>query len=158
MRKFLYNWWPVIIWVALIAMESTDLMSGAHTGKLLDVVLTPIFGVIENHRLELINFLLRKIGHLTGYAILSLLVFRALRRSYANRSQSFRVDSSTLRRWAAQAIAFTALVASADEFHQSFIPSRTSSIGDVMLDTFGAVLMMIFVLLTCRLQQRRELA
>jgi VanZ family protein len=148
MRKLLWNWLPVAIWLAIIAVESTDMMSGAHTGSFLSAILTPFFGTLSYHQLDLINFLLRKTGHLTGYAILSLLVFRALQRTFAG----------SLRRWAALAVAFTALVASADEYHQSFLPSRTSSVRDVMLDTCGAVLMMIFVLLGVRSQQRRELA
>jgi VanZ family protein len=148
MRKVLYNWLPVVIWLAMITLESTDMMSGAHTESWLGVILKPLFGVIPHHRLEVINFLLRKTGHLTGYAILSLLFFRGLLRTF----------SGPVQRWAGLAIAFTALVASADEYHQSFLPSRTSSVYDVMLDTFGAVLMMTVVLLAFWFQQRRELA
>jgi VanZ family protein len=148
MRKFLSNWLPVVIWLAFIALESTDMMSGEHTGNFLHSILTPWFGEIPYRQLDLLNFLLRKTGHLTGYAVLSLLVFRGLIRTF----------TGSVTRWAGLAIAFTALVASADEYHQSFIPSRTSSIRDVMLDVCGAVLMMLFTLLTLKLQSRRRLA
>ena len=78
-----------------------------------------------------LHYWLRKAGHLTAYGILSALWFRAL-----------RSDQRTpwLLRWATGAVALAVLVAAADEWHQSSIPSRTGAIQDVFLDAGGAVL------------------
>ncbi len=149
MRKLLYNWLPLVLWLMVIAFDSTDTMSAEHTGKVLEAILTPIVGQVSPQQFDLIHFLIRKAGHLFEYAVLSLLVFRGLRLTFAGPS----------RRWAAIVIAFTPLVAWADEFHQSFVPSRGGGdLKDVVLDTTGAVLMMAFVLFSRRFLQRRPTA
>jgi VanZ family protein len=56
-------------------------------------------------------------------------------------------DVTWTPRWAAIAILGTALVASLDEWHQSFIPSRTGRWQDVALDTcagMGAQLLLLW--------------
>jgi VanZ family protein len=45
----------------------------------------------------------------------------------------------------------TALVASLDEWHQSFIPSRTGTVRDVILDTCAGIGAQILVLLWVKL-------
>lgn len=75
---------------------------------------------------------IRKGGHLTEYAVLSTLCWRAVH-------QPFRGDA---RDWswrdAGIAMMMAALYAASDEFHQAFIPSRTASPWDALLDTCGA--------------------
>jgi len=46
----------------------------------------------------------------------------------------------TLRSWGF-AVASTFAVASGDEYHQTFLPSRTGLFSDVVLDTCGGILM-----------------
>ncbi len=145
MRRVLYNWLPVVLWLMFIMFNSTDMMSAEHTGSILEAILTPLFGKVSPQRFDLIHFVIRKSGHLFEYAMLSLLVFRGLRLTFVGPG----------RRWAGIAIAFTALVAWADEFHQSFVPSRGGGdIKDVVLDTAGAILMMMLVLFSRRFLQR----
>ncbi len=60
---------------------------------------------------------------------MSLLILRALR---AGRRRS-RLG------WAFMAIALVAGYAALDEFHQSFVPGRTASVADVLLDTAGGI-------------------
>jgi VanZ family protein len=146
MRRFFYNWLPVGLWLIVIMVNSTDMMSAEHTGTILQAILTPLFGEVPPRRFDLIHFVIRKSGHLFEYAMLSLLLFRGLRLTFLGPA----------RRWAGIAIAFTATVAWADEFHQSFVPSRGGGdIKDVMLDTTGAILMMMLVLASRRLLQCR---
>jgi VanZ family protein len=89
---------------------------------------TPTFG--------LIHFLLRKSAHFTEYAILSALWFRAL-----------RVGLPTLWqiRWALIGLVISLLVAIVDEVHQAFVPSRTGSAHDVLLDLCGALFAQIVI-------------
>jgi len=46
---------------------------------------------------------------------------------------------------AALALLGTALIASSDEFHQSFLPNRTASPWDVLIDCSGAITMQVLV-------------
>jgi VanZ family protein len=73
---------------------------------------------------------MRKGGHVVGYGILSILLFRAWRATLPMAS-----NAKWAWRWANIALLGTALVASLDEWHQSYIPSRTGRWQDVVLDT-----------------------
>jgi VanZ family protein len=57
-------------------------------------------------------------------------------------------------RWASIAVLMTAFVASLDEWHQSFIPSRTGRWQDVVLDTCAGVAAQVLILLW--LKQKRN--
>jgi len=45
-------------------------------------------------------------------------------------------------------------VACLDEWHQSVLPGRTSSVGDVLLDTFGAILFNVILLVVLARRRR----
>jgi len=135
-RRELNYWLPPIVWAAVILIASTDLFSGSNTAGVLQQIAVTIFG----HRLapataETLNFFIRKSAHLTEYGILGALTFRALRGE--QKSWSWR--------WAIGAIVFVAVIASIDEIHQSFVPSRTGTWHDVLLDTAGATLAQILI-------------
>jgi VanZ family protein len=49
--------------------------------------------------------------------------------------------------WATIAVLGTALVASLDEWHQSFLPSRTGTPRDVLLDSCAGIAAQILVFL-----------
>lgn len=144
-QNLLWSWLPVVLWLGIIAVESTDLLSAAHTGTWLYQVVTRIFGAIDAQLFDVFHAVLRKFGHFIGYAILCVLMFRAL-------AATFRRAAVFPLRWAAASVAFTFLVASLDEWHQSFLSSRTGSFRDVVLDTAGAVCLQAVVLLAMRLQ------
>jgi len=136
MRRFLTYWLPPILWAAVILTASTDLFSGANTGSVLDRILRWLAG----HRfppstLDTMNFVVRKCAHLTEYGILGALTFRALRGE--RESWSWR--------WAIGAIVIAVCIASIDEIHQTFVPSRTGTWHDVVLDMAGAALAQILI-------------
>ncbi len=93
-------WAPVVVWAAVIFAFSAipSLSSGLGTWDLV----------------------LRKIAHLTEYAILGGLLLRALGRPLV-----------------AVAIALGALYATSDEIHQHFVRGRHAAWYDVVLDTVG---------------------
>src|SRR5438876_11901548 len=70
-KQVLLLWLPAALWLGVIAVESTNVLSAQHTGAILRTVLSFFFGQIESHRFNLIHGLLRKTGHFFGYAILS---------------------------------------------------------------------------------------
>ncbi len=89
------------------------------------------------------RFYLRKLAHVTEYLILYLLVYRLL-------SQYFSPRRSL---WLA--LIWCSIYAATDEFHQSFVPGRGASLWDVGIDTAGASLGLIMVLVWQNLGQRK---
>lgn len=130
MRDFLKFWLPVLIWMAVIFSASADSHSYQHSSSIVMPLLRWLFPHMPESEREVIHHILRKCCHLTEYAILGLLVFRALHHS-KNRLPAWswpRVGGALL-------IIF--LYASSDEFHQRFVPTRTSRFSDVLIDTAG---------------------
>ena len=128
------QWIPASIWLGIICFESTDLLSSAHTGSILYSVLTYFFGHVNPLAFVVWHHLLRKAGHVAGYAILSWLLFRAWR---ATLPLPHALNWSLA--WARISFLMTALVATLDEWHQTFIPSRTGNLRDVLLDSTAAL-------------------
>lgn len=148
-----WAWVPVALWVGIIAVESTGLMSSENTGSVLYAVVTAILGHIDRHKFEIFHALLRKCGHFSGYAILSLLFFRALGCTV---SRAAAAAAYTL--FPAVSVLFTFFIASLDEWHQSFLPSRTGAFSDVLLDTSGAVAVQLLLLLMVRIRHAKAVS
>jgi VanZ family protein len=134
-------WIAAILWLMVIAIESSALLSAHNTSRILYPLLHYIFG-LDWDRFEVWHFYIRKSGHVVGYGTLSILLFRAWRATLPAMS-----DVKWTIRWANIAILGTALVASLDEWHQTFIPSRTGSVRDVALDTCAGIAAQVLVLL-----------
>lgn len=129
---FVRLWLPPILWIAVIFSASTDTFSATQTAPWLATVINAIAGhPVSPDTFEIVQFAVRKTAHLGEYGILAALLFRALRAD--------RVNRWTLA-WSLTAVAIAILVAITDEWHQSFVPSRTASPWDVLVDTIGAIL------------------
>jgi hypothetical protein len=76
-RRFLKNWLPVIVWVGVIFLGSTDLMSAEHTSRFIVPFLRWLKPDISAETLASIHFIVRKCTHVGEYAILALLLLRA---------------------------------------------------------------------------------
>jgi VanZ family protein len=129
----LKTWIAAILWLILISIESTSVLSSHNTGRILYPVLHFLFGM-DWESFEVWHFFIRKSGHVIGYGTLSILLFRAWRATLPAMS-----DVKWTQRWATIAILGTTLVASLDEWHQSFLPSRTGRWQDVVLDTLAGL-------------------
>jgi len=127
-------WWPAIVWIGLIAFESTDFFSSEHTGSILYALLTRLFGQINFYDFLVFHHYLRKTGHVVGYGMLSLLLLRGWRATF---------DYTLLLRAALLSWLGTACVAALDEWHQSYIPSRTGTVWDVALDSVAGVVFLV---------------
>jgi VanZ family protein len=75
-----------------------------------------------------LDYIIKKGAHALGYGFLGLSYYYALPRSL-----------SRLYRWVLAWI-MAILFALSDEYHQSFVQGRNSSLGDVAIDGFGAIL------------------
>src|SRR5207253_1241291 len=74
---FLRYWLPIIIWLALIFIGSTDLMSAEHTSRIIGPLLHWLFPTISPSTVLRVQFLMRKFAHVSEYAILAVLLYRA---------------------------------------------------------------------------------
>ena len=144
-QELLKAWIAAALWLALIAIESTDLLSSSHTGSFLYSLLTSVFGRIDVAKFIYWHAIGRKIGHVLGYGILSVLLFRAW-----HVTLPFADQRRWSWRWAQVAVYGTVLVASLDEWHQSYIPSRTGTWHDVMLDGCAGIAAQILIYLLVR--------
>ena len=130
-RSLAKYWIPVISWLLLIFLASGDLMSAEHTSRFLIPFLRWIQPDISDETLALIQLGIRKAAHLTEYAVLALLLCRAVLRG------------TNLKWWRptlfASAWVVCVLVAAIDEIRQSFVASRGASAWDVMIDSAGAI-------------------
>jgi VanZ family protein len=143
-------WLWVVLWLGVIAIESTSALSSENTGHFLYPVLHFLFGVDPLSFLTW-HFFLRKSGHVFGYGMLSWLLFRALRiTALSSRDPNWSMV------WSLLAVAGTAFVASMDEWHQSFLPSRTGTVRDVLLDTIAALVIQILVFLLVQARKKRR--
>ena len=120
---------------------------------MLYAVLTRLFGPINSFAFLEWHHYLRKGGHVFGYAMLSYLLFRAWRATLPRVSAALWAAS-----WAGIAFVMTALVASLDEWHQTFLPSRTGTIRDVLLDSTAALgaQVLIWIFLRNRTRSQEE--
>jgi len=147
------EWIAALLWLALIAIESTPWFSFQNTGHMLYALLASFFGTVDVSRVSLANAVLRETGHVTGYGVLSWLFFRAWRATF----RSSRAAAWALA-WSAAAFVMTAAVASLDEWHQTFLPSRTGAFRDVLLDSSAAlaVQILLFALWKRRVARAQE--
>ena len=139
--RWLWTWWPVVFMTTVIFFESTEWFGADHTTSILRTVWQAIFGHVADARWEIIHHYIRKTGHFIGYGLVGLSWLRAWRRT--------RPDW-TFRKAGVLALLATALTASSDEFHQSFLPNRTSSPWDVLLDCTGAFFLLLIAYLYLR--------
>jgi VanZ family protein len=138
----LYYWVPVLCWMAVVFSASADTQSSQHSSALFVPLIRWLFPHISPATLDELHHLFRKTCHLTEYAILALLVWRAVRRPVRRDPRPWN--------WAEAGLSLSVVFAYAasDEFHQIFVPTRTPLITDVMIDTSGgaAALLLLWVL------------
>jgi len=135
-RWWMAVWLPVLLAITVIVIESTGTFSAQNTSSWLRPVFEKVVGAISNRAWDQLHHYLRKTGHFVGYGTVGFTFLRAWLHTLARRGLS------SLLAWRAEctvlAILSTAIVATCDEFHQHFLPSRTGTPVDVLLDTSGA--------------------
>jgi VanZ family protein len=136
---------PLIIWMALIFFASTGEFSASNTTLVIKPLLRWLFPHISDERIAVFHFLLRKCGHFSEYAILGMLA-----------AQAFIASShARLRRhWFLAGVILVGIYAFSDEYHQSFVPTRTASIYDSLIDILGGVTALVLVAMWRQRRQR----
>ncbi|OLE53054.1 MAG: hypothetical protein AUG51_15130 [Acidobacteria bacterium 13_1_20CM_3_53_8] len=121
---------PLVLWLGLIFFASTGEFSAENTSLIIGPLLHWLFPNISDERVQLVHFFVRKLAHFTEYAVLALLAVRA----FTNSSHE-----AIRRRWFLLSLLLIALYALSDEFHQSFVTTRTASLYDSLIDTSGGL-------------------
>lgn len=132
MKSFLKYWLPVLGWLVVTFIGSTNVLSVANTSRFIVPFLLWLKPGMTEEATWRIIVVMRHCAHVGEYMVLALLMWRALRWGI---SVSMRM--STL---CGVVLLGCALFAASDEFHQTFVKSRTPSVRDVLLDVAGASL------------------
>ena len=133
-RQRLWRYGPLLLWIAFISLASTSEFSASNTSQLIRPLLLWLFTNLSEARLGAVHFLTRKAAHFTEYAVLAFLTRRALITS----SHAF-----IQRYWFQLGLLLVMTFALLDEFHQSFVPSRTASIYDSAIDVAGGLTVLL---------------
>jgi len=134
---------PLILWICLILFASTTNASMSNTSRFIRPFLEFLFPDTSETTLIIYHGYIRKLAHFVEYGVLAFFASRAFWLS----------SKDTLRKfWYVTAFLFVVFIAGIDEFNQSFNPTRTGSIYDVLIDGTGGILMIIIVYIigTCR--------
>lgn len=127
------NFWlylPLILWIGGIFYLSSNKGSVAKTSRYLAPILNSLFPDASEEKLRIYHLCIRKLCHFVGYAILALFA------SIVFYNSSVIVIN---RFWYLSAFLLVLIIASADEFKQSFYANRTGSFSDVVLDCAGGL-------------------
>jgi VanZ family protein len=148
-RYWTKAWLPVVIGICVIIVESTEMFGSNHTSGPLRRIFEWFFGPVTDDRWEVIHHLIRKSGHFLGYGFIGLAWLRAW---------WLTLPRSRFLQDAFLALIGTALIASCDEWHQSYLPNRTGTPWDVLLDSCGAIALLLFAYIVIRIFRPRRLA
>lgn len=119
---------PLVLWMTVIYFASTPTFSADNTSPILRHIFTTLFRSQDESLFLKFQFTLRKLSHFTEYAILALLSARFF----------LMLKGGRIRRaWFYETMALVTICALLDEFHQSFVPVRTASVRDSMIDIVG---------------------
>ena len=145
MTRFVSRYVPLVVWLLLIFVASSDTFSANNTSRIIAPLILWLFPNTSPETLAVVHFITRKIAHFSEYAILAYLAARAFRTS-PRRAIS--------ERWFLICASLIVVYALLDEFHQSFVPSRTASVYDSLIDIAGG----LTALLVIRANSRRSVA
>lgn len=130
MKKIKY-FIPAIIWMIFIFIMSNT--TGNQSANQSNFFVEMLINLIKIDP-DMLSFIIRKTAHMSEYAILLLLIYYGLHKSKFN----FQLLLSFL---------FTFIYACSDEFHQIFIPGRSGQFKDILIDSCGALVMLLIIYL-----------
>jgi VanZ family protein len=134
--RFLSRYVPLVVWLAFISFASSGSFSAGNTSRIIGPLILWLFPNTTQETLAVVHFITRKLAHFTEYAILGFLAARAF-------STSPRPAIST--RWFLISVILIVSYALLDEFHQTFVPSRTGSLYDSLIDIAGGLTALLVV-------------
>ena len=136
MLRVLSRYLPLIVWLVFISFASSDNFNAGNTSRIIGPLVLWLFPNTSAETLAVVHFIVRKIAHFTEYAILGLLAARAFRTS---------PHPDIRRHWFLICATLIVVYALLDEYHQSYVPSRTASVGDSVIDMAGGLAALLLV-------------
>ncbi len=131
-KSFAKYWLPVVLWAAVIVSASGDSKSVQRSSRIIEPLVRWLFPQASDETIHTVVFIARKWAHLAEYAILALILWRALRGTRTPPPGDWSRRLALLAWGGATAFAIT------DELHQVFVPGRQGSFWDVVIDSIGA--------------------
>ncbi len=135
----------VLVCIGVILLFSTSLLSAERTKAAFCAVLHWLSPDATQEHLDKINFVLRKLAHLTEYGCLAALTAW---------TTLVVLPLAARRWWFLIALVTVAAVASLDEFHQSFVPGRTGAVTDVLIDIIGGLIALSLIAIWRAIRRR----
>ena len=135
-KSFLGRYLPLLIWLGFISFASSNSFSASNTSRIIGPLVLWLFPHTSAETLDIIHYSTRKVAHFTEYAILAFLAARAFRTSPRPAISS---------RWFLICATLVVVYALMDEYHQSFVPSRTASISDSLIDIAGGLTALLVI-------------
>ena len=133
-----FRYVPLFLVVTIILFTSTTQASMNKTSRFIGPLLEFLFPSSPESTLVIYHAYIRKSAHLVEYAVLGF---------FASRAFSYSSKIFFSKHWYWIAFLFVLLVASIDEVNQSFNPTRTGSIFDVLLDCLGGAVMISLLMI-----------
>jgi hypothetical protein len=124
-----------VLWLAVVLLLGTTHFGPQQTLRHLVPTLRTLASWMPWFSIQTMHAVLRKLSHAAEYALLALFWLRALR---AHGRLGLRAAF-----WAALTVCVSCAIV--DEVHQSQVPGRHGSAGDVVLDSLGALAMLLIV-------------
>jgi VanZ family protein len=134
-------WLPVAALLAVMYYFSTDVFSADNTRSVIEKIFLWFVPHASKHAMATLNYAVRKSAHFTEYAILGAFLFRAFR---ADDPMRWRL------RWSVYSFVAAGSWALLDEFHQTLTRTRGGSVWDALLDSSGALCMLITIAVISR--------
>ncbi|MGI9055581.1 MAG: VanZ family protein [Pyrinomonadaceae bacterium] len=144
-RGRFFRFAPLVLWIGVIFYLSSAQGAMSKTSFFMRPLLMFLFPNSPEETLVIYHGYIRKFAHFAEYAILAFFVFRV-----------FSIKKFQPNIYFVISLLFVFLIAALDEFNQSFLASRTSSFNDVLLDTLGGLVMLIFLFLFGKYQKRKQ--
>ena len=136
MARFLSRYLPLVAWLIFISYASSDSFNAGNTSRIIGPLVLWLFPNTTPETLLGIHIITRKVAHFTEYAILAYLAARAFRTS---------PRPALANRWFIAALALVVAYALLDEYHQTFVPSRTGSVYDSFIDIAGGLTALLII-------------
>jgi VanZ family protein len=143
-RSRAWRYGPLLVWIGFIFFASTGNLSASNTSRILRPLLLWLFPAITEPTLAYAHFFVRKGAHFAEYFVLALLAARA----FASSSRP-----GLRRRWWLAALSLVVSCALLDEYHQSFVASRTGTIYDSLIDIGGGATALVLYALWRRVRR-----
>jgi len=144
-RQRFWRYGPLLLWMVFISVASTSEFSALNTSTVVRPLILWFFPNLDETQVASIHFLIRKIAHFTEYAVFAFLAKRAFVTS---------PNAFIQRYWFQLGLFLIVIYSMLDEFHQSFVPSRTASIYDCAIDVFGGLTVLIVFRLCSKRTQK----